>query len=152
MIRVVHPGSRILTFYPSRIPDSGVKKYKYRRKGENAWASKDFRKSYQNGAGRRCEKEESVRVYLGGGGGGTMKLLLCDGGGALYSVPVLWIRIWSDPHHFTGFGSACNSDRIRISINSKHMSFLLFSWNFNMLSKLLTILIHLLLMRKEKHC
>jgi hypothetical protein len=26
MIRVVHPGSRILTFYPSRIPDPGVKK------------------------------------------------------------------------------------------------------------------------------
>jgi hypothetical protein len=26
MIRVVHPGSRILTFYPSRIPDPEVKK------------------------------------------------------------------------------------------------------------------------------
>jgi hypothetical protein len=26
MIRVVHPGSRILTFYPSRISDPGVKK------------------------------------------------------------------------------------------------------------------------------
>jgi hypothetical protein len=29
MIRVVHPGSRILFFYPSRIPDPGVKKAPY---------------------------------------------------------------------------------------------------------------------------
>jgi hypothetical protein len=25
MIQVVHPGSRILTFYPSRIPDPGAR-------------------------------------------------------------------------------------------------------------------------------
>jgi hypothetical protein len=26
MVRVVHPGYQILTFYPTRIPDPGVKK------------------------------------------------------------------------------------------------------------------------------
>jgi hypothetical protein len=47
--------------------------------------------------------------------GVTMNLFLCDGKGALNSVPVLWIRIRSDPHHFTGSGSVSNSKHLYFS-------------------------------------
>ncbi len=61
MIRVFHPGSRIrmLIFYPSQIPDPGVKKAPDPGSGS---ATLDFYKSFQTATKFTCKK--SLR-YMG---------------------------------------------------------------------------------------
>jgi hypothetical protein len=60
--------------------------------------------------------------------------------------PVLWIRIGSDPHHFAGsIGIDIGIQAYRSGSGKR---------DFNMLKKytLLSIMTHLPLIRKEKHC
>jgi hypothetical protein len=81
--------------------------------------------------------------------------------------PVLWIRTGPDPHHLAGSGRIRiilpdpdsdrrrhlgHADPVRGSVSIPNTCiFYFFHENFNMLSKIIKIMTHLPLMRKEKY-